>query len=45
MRKNKLATIMAVCGTGALLLGMAATSSIAEDKMIDVGGKQYPLFR
>jgi len=43
MRKNKLATIMAVCGTGALLVGMAATSSIAEDKMIDVGGKQYPL--
>ena len=43
MRKNKLATILAVCGTGALLVGMAATSSIAENKMIKVGDKEYPM--
>ncbi|MBW1751495.1 MAG: hypothetical protein JRJ37_12670, partial [Deltaproteobacteria bacterium] len=43
MRKNKLATIMAVCGTGALLLGMAATPGIAADKMVTVGNQEYPL--
>jgi hypothetical protein len=43
MRKNKLATIMAVCGTGALLLGMAVSSSIAADKMVTVGNQEYPL--
>ena len=43
MNKNKLATFMAVCGTSALLFGMAATSGIAADKMIKVGDKEYPM--
>ena len=46
MNKNKLATsfsfLMAVCGTSALLFGMAATTGIAADKMIKVGDKEYP---
>lgn len=43
MSKTKLATIMAACGTGVLLVGLAATSSMAADKTIKVGNKTYPL--
>ncbi len=43
MRIKKLATILTVCGAGALLVGMAATSGMAADKTIKVGDKVYPL--
>ncbi len=43
MKKCKLAFILAACGAGALLVGMAATSGIAADKTIKVGDKTYPL--
>ena len=43
MSNKKLATILAACGAGALLFGIAASSGIAADKMVKVGDKEYPL--
>ncbi|NOR11286.1 MAG: hypothetical protein GQ541_07335 [Desulfovibrionaceae bacterium] len=42
MSNKKLATVLAACGAGALLFGIAV-SSLAADKMIKVGDKEYPL--
>lgn len=43
MSKKKFTTIIATFGAGALLVGIAATSGMAADKMIKVGDKEYPL--